>query len=173
MTEPKSKNGLYLDGLRINNIMNSFFPNRFDCIVVGAGHAGSEASYIAARGGLRTLLITMNMDTIGQMSCNPAIGGIAKGHMVREVDALGGLMGRVTDATGIQFKMLNTSKGPSVWAPRAQADKKEYQLKVKHTLEAERLLSIRQDTVEDVLIENNRVMSAFALVAGLKFLRII
>ncbi len=158
MPKPKSKNGLYLDGLRINNIMNSFFPNRFDCIVVGAGHAGSEASYIAARGGLRTLLITMNMDTIGQMSCNPAIGGIAKGHMVREVDALGGLMGRVTDATGIQFKMLNTSKGPSVWAPRAQADKKEYQLKVKHTLEAERLLSIRHDTVEDVLIEDNRVV---------------
>ncbi|HMV43567.1 MAG TPA: tRNA uridine-5-carboxymethylaminomethyl(34) synthesis enzyme MnmG [Leptospiraceae bacterium] len=138
--------------------MDSFFPNRFDCIVVGAGHAGSEASFITARGGLRTLLITMNMDTIGQMSCNPAIGGIAKGHMVREVDALGGLMGRVIDATGIQFKMLNTSKGPSVWAPRAQADKKEYQLKVKHTLEKEKLLSIRQDTVEDVIIEDNRVV---------------
>jgi tRNA uridine 5-carboxymethylaminomethyl modification enzyme len=140
-------------------IMNdSFFPNRFDCIVVGAGHAGSEAAYISSRGGLKTLLITMNMDTIGQMSCNPAIGGIAKGHMVREVDALGGLMGRVIDETGIQFKMLNTSKGPSVWAPRAQADKKEYQLKVKHTLEAEVNLSIRQDTVEDVIIENAKVM---------------
>ncbi len=137
---------------------NSFFPNRFDCIVVGAGHAGSEAAYISSRGGLKTLLITMNMDTIGQMSCNPAIGGIAKGHMVREVDALGGLMGRVIDETGIQFKMLNTSKGPSVWAPRAQADKKEYQLKVKHTLEAEKNLSIRQDTVEDVIIENAKVV---------------
>jgi tRNA uridine 5-carboxymethylaminomethyl modification enzyme len=137
--------------------MESFFPNQFDCIVVGAGHAGSEASYLCAKAGLKTLLITMNMDTIGQMSCNPAIGGIAKGHMVREVDALGGLMGKVIDATGIQFKLLNTSKGPSVWAPRAQADKKEYQLKVKHLLEAEINLSIRQDTVEDVLIEDHQV----------------
>ncbi|RHX92182.1 tRNA uridine-5-carboxymethylaminomethyl(34) synthesis enzyme MnmG [Leptospira stimsonii] len=136
----------------------SVFPNRFDCIVVGAGHAGSEAAYIASRGGAKTLLITMNLDTIGQMSCNPAIGGIAKGHMVREVDALGGLMGKVIDQTGIQFKMLNTSKGPSVWAPRAQAEKKEYQLKVKHTLEAEKNLSIRQDTVEELLIENDSVI---------------
>ncbi|MBM9499592.1 tRNA uridine-5-carboxymethylaminomethyl(34) synthesis enzyme MnmG [Leptospira sp. 201903071] len=136
----------------------SVFPNRFDCIVVGAGHAGSEAAYIASKGGARTLLITMNLDTIGQMSCNPAIGGIAKGHMVREVDALGGIMGKVIDHTGIQFKMLNTSKGPSVWAPRAQAEKKEYQLKVKHTLEAEKNLSIRQDTVEELLIENDSVI---------------
>ncbi|TGM53673.1 tRNA uridine-5-carboxymethylaminomethyl(34) synthesis enzyme MnmG [Leptospira adleri] len=136
----------------------SVFPNRFDCIVVGAGHAGSEAAYIASKGGAKTLLITMNLDTIGQMSCNPAIGGIAKGHMVREVDALGGLMGKVIDQTGIQFKMLNTSKGPSVWAPRAQAEKKEYQLKVKHTLEAEKNLSIRQDTVEELLIENDSVI---------------
>lgn len=136
----------------------SVFPNRFDCVVVGAGHAGSEAAYIASRGGAKTLLITMNLDTIGQMSCNPAIGGIAKGHMVREVDALGGLMGKVIDQTGIQFKMLNTSKGPSVWAPRAQAEKKEYQLKVKHTLEAEKNLSIRQDTVEELLIENDSVI---------------
>ncbi|WCL49519.1 tRNA uridine-5-carboxymethylaminomethyl(34) synthesis enzyme MnmG [Leptospira sp. GIMC2001] len=137
---------------------NEIYPNRFDCIVVGAGHAGTEAAYISARAGLKTLLITMNLDTIGQMSCNPAIGGIAKGHMVREVDALGGLMGRVIDATGIQFKMLNTSKGPSVWAPRAQADKKEYQLKVKHTLEATANLSIRQDTVEDLIIEGNQLV---------------
>ncbi|AVV48924.1 tRNA uridine-5-carboxymethylaminomethyl(34) synthesis enzyme MnmG [Leptospira santarosai] len=136
----------------------SFFPNRFDCVVVGAGHAGSEAAYIASKGGAKTLLITMNLDTIGQMSCNPAIGGIAKGHMVREVDALGGIMGKVIDNTGIQFKMLNTSKGPSVWAPRAQAEKKEYQLKVKHTLEAEKNLSIRQDTVEELLIENDRMI---------------
>jgi tRNA uridine 5-carboxymethylaminomethyl modification enzyme len=137
---------------------DSFFPNKFDAIIVGAGHAGSEASYICSRGGLKTLLITMNMDTIGQMSCNPAIGGIAKGHMVREVDALGGLMAKVIDETGIQFKILNTSKGPSVWAPRAQADKKEYQLKVKHTLENEKNLSIRQDSVEDILIEDNKVL---------------
>lgn len=135
----------------------SFFPNQFDCIVVGAGHAGTEAAYISAKAGLKTLLITMNLDTIGQMSCNPAIGGIAKGHMVREVDALGGLMGRVIDQTGIQFKMLNTSKGPSVWAPRAQAEKKQYQLMVKHQLEKLQHLSIRQDTVEDLIVEGNQV----------------
>jgi tRNA uridine 5-carboxymethylaminomethyl modification enzyme len=130
---------------------------RFDCIVVGGGHAGAEASYLTAKAGLKTLLITMNMDTIGQMSCNPAIGGIAKGHIVRELDALGGLMGKVIDATGIQFKMLNTSKGPSVWAPRAQAEKKEYQLKIKHTLEATPNLSIRQDTVEELLIDDHSI----------------
>ncbi|XDD48293.1 tRNA uridine-5-carboxymethylaminomethyl(34) synthesis enzyme MnmG [Leptospira sp. WS39.C2] len=135
----------------------SFYPNQFDCIVVGAGHAGTEAAYISAKAGLKTLLITMNLDTIGQMSCNPAIGGIAKGHMVREVDALGGLMGRVIDQTGIQFKMLNTSKGPSVWAPRAQAEKKQYQLMVKHQLEKLQHLSIRQDTVEDLIVEGNQV----------------
>ncbi|MCU0823306.1 MAG: tRNA uridine-5-carboxymethylaminomethyl(34) synthesis enzyme MnmG [Leptospira sp.] len=136
---------------------NSFYPKRFDCIVVGAGHAGTEAAYISASAGLRTLLITMNLDTIGQMSCNPAIGGIAKGHMVREVDALGGLMAKTIDATGIQFKMLNTSKGPSVWAPRAQAEKKQYQLAIKHQLEHLKNLSIRQDTVEDLIIENTQV----------------
>ncbi|MCW7465446.1 tRNA uridine-5-carboxymethylaminomethyl(34) synthesis enzyme MnmG [Leptospira levettii] len=135
----------------------SFYPNQFDCIVVGAGHAGTEAAYISAKAGLKTLLITMNLDTIGQMSCNPAIGGIAKGHMVREVDALGGLMGKVIDQTGIQFKMLNTSKGPSVWAPRAQAEKKQYQLMVKHQLEKLQQLSIRQDTVEDLIVEGNQV----------------
>ncbi|PKA13659.1 tRNA uridine-5-carboxymethylaminomethyl(34) synthesis enzyme MnmG [Leptospira meyeri] len=135
----------------------SFYPNQFDCIVVGAGHAGTEAAYISAKAGLKTLLITMNLDTIGQMSCNPAIGGIAKGHMVREVDALGGLMGRVIDQTGIQFKMLNTSKGPSVWAPRAQAEKKQYQLMIKHQLEKLNTLSIRQDTVEDLIVEGNQV----------------
>lgn len=137
--------------------MESFFPNQFDCIVVGGGHAGAEASYLVSKAGFSTLLITMNADTIGQMSCNPAIGGIAKGHMVRELDALGGIMGRIIDSTGIQFKMLNTSKGPSVWAPRAQAEKKEYQLKVKHTLESIKNLSIRQDTVEDILIEDNSI----------------
>ncbi len=139
-------------------VKEEFYPRKFDCIVVGAGHAGAEAAYITAKAGLRTLLITMNLDTIGQMSCNPAIGGIAKGHMVREIDALGGMMGRVIDATGIQFKMLNTSKGPSVWAPRAQADKKEYQLKVKHTLESLPNLSIRQDTVEDLLVEGTQLV---------------
>jgi tRNA uridine 5-carboxymethylaminomethyl modification enzyme len=137
---------------------SSFYPDRFDCIVVGAGHAGTEAAYIASNGGLKTLLITMNLDTIGQMSCNPAIGGIAKGHMVREVDALGGLMGKAIDATGIQFKMLNTSKGPSVWAPRAQAEKKQYQLHIKHQLEKIKNLSIRQDTVEDLIVEGNQIV---------------
>lgn len=138
--------------------MTSFYPKKFDCIVVGAGHAGTEAAYLTARAGLKTLLITMNLDTIGQMSCNPAIGGIAKGHMVREIDALGGLMAKAIDATGIQFKMLNTSKGPSVWAPRAQAEKKQYQLFIKHELERTPNLSLRQDTVEDLVLENNRVL---------------
>lgn len=138
--------------------MSSFFPDRFDCIVVGGGHAGAEASFVVGKSGFKTLLITMNADTIGQMSCNPAIGGIAKGHMVREIDALGGLMGRAIDSTGIQFKMLNTSKGPSVWAPRAQADKKAYQLYIKHTLESQPNLSIRQDTVEEILVEDDKIV---------------
>ena len=137
--------------------MNSLYPNSFDCIVVGGGHAGAEASYVVSKAGLKTLLITMNADTIGQMSCNPAIGGIAKGHMVREIDALGGIMAKAIDSTGIQFKMLNTSKGPSVWAPRAQADKKAYQLFIKHTLENQKNLSIRQDTVEDIIVENDSI----------------
>ena len=94
-------------------------PDQYDVIVVGAGHAGTEAAAITARSGLKTLLLTMNLDTIGQMSCNPAIGGLAKGHLAREIDAMGGEMGKATDMTGIQFRMLNTKKGPSVWAPRA------------------------------------------------------
>lgn len=139
------------------NAKKNYHDDRFDCIVVGGGHAGAEASYLCAKGGLKTLLITLNLDTIGQMSCNPAIGGIAKGHIVREVDALGGLMGRVIDETGIHFKMLNTSKGPSVWAPRAQADKKEYQLKVKQILEKTQNLSIRQDSVEEILSLDGKI----------------
>ncbi|MBE7440075.1 MAG: tRNA uridine-5-carboxymethylaminomethyl(34) synthesis enzyme MnmG [Spirochaetales bacterium] len=144
----------------------SSYPNRFDIIVVGGGHAGAEAAAIAARGGGRTLLITMNLDTIGQMSCNPAIGGIAKGHMVREIDALGGLMGRVIDETGIHFKMLNRSRGPAVWAPRAQAEKKAYQNQVKWALEALPNLSLRQDTCEGLLIEDNAVKG---VVTGRRF----
>src|SRR3954463_15715891 len=111
-------------------------PEEYDVIVVGSGHAGIEAALAAARMGSQTLLLTQNLDTIGQMSCNPAIGGLAKGHVVREIDALGGLMGRNADATGIQFRLLNRTKGPSVRAPRVQCDKKAYQFRAKATLEA-------------------------------------
>src|SRR4051795_7060738 len=111
--------------------------NTFDVIVVGAGHAGCEAAYAAARLGAHVGLCTLTRETVGHMPCNPAIGGTAKGHLVREIDALGGLMGRAIDATGIQFKLLNRSRGPAVWSPRAQADKKRYSAWVKEALEAE------------------------------------
>ncbi len=133
-------------------------PNTFDVIVVGGGHAGSEAAHITAKGGMKSLLITMNLDTIGQMSCNPAIGGIAKGQIVKEIDALGGIMGKIIDKTGIHFKMLNRSKGPAVWAPRAQAEKKAYQNHVKWYLEATPNLYLRQDFVESLIIENDTVI---------------
>jgi len=119
----------------------------YQVIVVGAGHAGCEAARACARLGLRTAMITMNLDLIAQMSCNPAVGGIAKGHLVREIDALGGVMGEVTDAVGIQFRLLNTSRGPAVWSPRAQCDKKQYRLKMRAVLENEPNLRIIQAEV--------------------------
>lgn len=136
-------------------MMNLFrYDKSYDCIVIGAGHAGCEAALATSRMGLATLLLTMNLDTIAQMSCNPAIGGLGKGHLVREMDALGGEMGKVIDHTGIHFKMLNLSKGPAVWAPRAQADKKAYQFRVKHILERQKGLDIKQQQVQEILIEN-------------------
>ena len=126
----------------------------YDVIVVGAGHAGTEAAAAAARMGANTALLTTNLDTVGQMSCNPAIGGVAKGHLVREIDALGGLMGRAIDATGIQFRMLNMRKGPAMHSPRAQADKREYQHWVKCEIERQKNLDLRQEIVEDLLTES-------------------
>lgn len=131
--------------------------SRYDVVIVGAGHAGCEAARACARMGLRTAMITMNVDLIAQMSCNPAIGGIAKGHLVREIDALGGVMGEVTDAVGIQFRLLNTSRGPAVWSPRAQCDKKQYRIKMREVLEREPNLRILQAEVAELHIENARV----------------
>jgi tRNA uridine 5-carboxymethylaminomethyl modification enzyme len=133
-------------------------PEEFDVLVVGAGHAGVEAAHIAATMGAKTLLLTQNADTIAQMSCNPAIGGLAKGHMVREIDALGGVMALNTDATGIQFRMLNASKGPSVRAPRAQCDKKAYQFRIKALLENLPNLSIKQGNITELIVENDCVL---------------
>lgn len=133
------------------------YPENYDVIVVGAGHAGIEAALAAARMGCRTLMLSINLDTIGQMSCNPAIGGLAKGHLVREMDALGGEMGKATDMTGLQFRMLNTKKGPSVWAPRAQCDKKAYQFRMKWVCERESNLQVKQGQASKLIHSNGRV----------------
>ena len=127
----------------------------YDVVVIGAGHAGCEAARACARMGLKTAMVTMNLDLIAQMSCNPAIGGIAKGHLVREIDALGGIMGEVTDAVGIQFRLLNTSRGPAVWSPRAQCDKKMYRVRMREVLEREPNLRIKQAEVAELIIETN------------------
>ena len=139
------------------------FTEQFDVVVVGAGHAGCEAAMASARMGLKTALYTLNVDLIAQMSCNPAIGGIAKGHLVREVDALGGIMGEITDAVGIQFRLLNTSRGPAVWSPRAQCDKQAYRLKMREVLESQPNLKIKQAEVADLIL---KVPSAESRIAG-------
>src|SRR5437588_9035644 len=133
------------------------YPKKYDVIVIGAGHAGVEAALAAAVMGCKTLLLTINVDTVGQMSCNPAIGGLAKGHLAREIDALGGEMGKATDMTGLQFRMLNTKKGPAVWAPRAQCDKKAYQFRLKWICERESNLDLRQGQSSKLLHRNGEV----------------
>jgi tRNA uridine 5-carboxymethylaminomethyl modification enzyme len=133
------------------------YPKHYDVIVCGAGHAGVEAAMAAARLGCQTAILTQNLDTISQMSCNPAIGGLAKGHVVREIDALGGVMGRNTDATGIQFRMLNARKGPSVQAPRAQCDKKAYQFRMKWLIENQPNLDLHQGNAAELLVENDAI----------------
>src|SRR5215510_14852737 len=133
------------------------FTETYEVVVVGAGHAGCEAAMSCARIGLKTALFTLNVDLIAQMSCNPALGGIAKGHLVREVDALGGLMGEVTVAVGIQFRLLNTSRGPALWSPRAQCDKKMYRVRMREVLEQEPNLRIKQAEVAALEIANGRV----------------
>jgi tRNA uridine 5-carboxymethylaminomethyl modification enzyme len=144
------------------------FSEQYDVVVVGAGHAGCEAAMAAARMGLKTAIYTLNLDLIAQMSCNPAVGGIAKGHLVREVDALGGIMGEVTDAVGIQFRLLNTSRGPAVWSPRAQCDKQQYRVKMRQVLESQPNLRIKQAEVADLLLEEPAHSSATKKVIGIK-----
>ncbi|MCU0240698.1 MAG: tRNA uridine-5-carboxymethylaminomethyl(34) synthesis enzyme MnmG, partial [Pyrinomonadaceae bacterium] len=135
-----------------------FFDEQFDVIVIGAGHAGCEAASASARLGVETALVTINLDLIGQMSCNPAIGGIAKGHIVREIDALGGIMGRIIDRTGIQFRLLNRSRGPAVQSPRAQADRSLYRVEMRRVLEATPNLHLRQGVVVGLIVEKNKVI---------------
>jgi tRNA uridine 5-carboxymethylaminomethyl modification enzyme len=140
--------------------------DRYDVVVIGAGHAGCEAARACARIGLRTAMVTMNLDLIAQMSCNPAIGGIAKGHLVREIDALGGVMGEAADAVGIQFRLLNTSRGPAVWSPRAQMDKRIYRVRMREILEKEPNLRIKQAEVASLLLDSERRVTGVLLRDG-------
>ena len=139
------------------------YPEVFDVIVIGAGHAGCEAAHVSACMGVKTLLITMQLDTIAKMSCNPAIGGTAKGHMVREIDALGGIMGKIADQTAIQRRMLNASKGPAVWSPRAQCDRFAYASLMKHRLEKTPFLEIKQGNIETLIVEEGRILGVTTL----------
>ena len=144
------------------------YPNSFDVIVIGGGHAGTEAALAAARTGAATLLLTHNVETIGQMSCNPAIGGIGKGHLVKEIDALGGVMAFAADLGGIQFRTLNASKGPAVRATRVQADRVRYKAAVRSAVENQPNLQIFQQSVDDLIVENGRIVAAVTQM-GLRF----
>jgi tRNA uridine 5-carboxymethylaminomethyl modification enzyme len=147
------------------------YPERFDVIVIGGGHAGTEACLAAARMGCKTLLLTHNIETLGQMSCNPAIGGIGKSHLVKEVDALGGAMARATDQAGIQFRILNSRKGPAVRATRAQADRVLYKAAIRSILENQPNLSIFQQAADDLIMEGNSARGVVTQ-TGIRFLRL-
>ncbi|HCC80780.1 MAG TPA: tRNA uridine-5-carboxymethylaminomethyl(34) synthesis enzyme MnmG, partial [Methylophaga sp.] len=144
------------------------FQDQYDVIVVGGGHAGTEAALAAARQGVKTLLLTQNIETLGQMSCNPAIGGIGKGHLVKEIDALGGIMAKAADRAGIQFRILNASKGPAVRATRAQADRIRYKAAIREVLESQPNLYLFQQAVDDLIVENDRVAGVVTQ-SGLRF----